>query len=125
MFTRPVLGLALAAGLTLLLAVTSMASPGPSTTAKSCGISRHEMTRLGATYVTSISVTRTTCSHGKSVVRAFQRCRKARGGHGRCHHAVLGYSCSERRGYEHGEFSSRVRCHKGRRHVNFTYTQFT
>jgi hypothetical protein len=109
------------------------AAPAPARTAHSaalhrCSIGQRETRTFGPTYVTSISVSRVTCRTGKSVVRAFQRCRKAHGGiRGRCPRttSVLGYHCSERRGGIKTQFSGKVTCVSGLRRVVHTYTQFT
>jgi hypothetical protein len=82
--------------------------------------------KLGATYVTSLKVTRVSCSSGKKVVKAYNACRRAHGGvKGRCSKKVLGYHCSETRKSIPTEFTATVGCKAGSRRVNFKYTQFT
>lgn len=81
---------------------------------------------LGPSYVTSLTVSGTSCTSGKRLVRAYYRCRKAAGGvKGRCTKPVLGYRCRESR---HGiaiQFDARVTCTAGKRKVVHTYTQNT
>lgn len=83
-----------------------------------CGYSTH----LGFSYV-KLYASGTTCSTGRSVVRAYRRCR---GGRlvGHCHHRVLGYACHPRLlDKSPYQFDAHVRCDRGRRHVVFTLTQ--
>lgn len=95
----------------------------PAAQAKSCQVSPSE--RFGVTYVTSLTVSGVTCARGKEIVRAFHKCRKARGGiKGRCP-KVLGYSCTERRTSNPAQFSSKATCTNGTRRVVHTYTQNT
>ncbi len=95
------------------------------TAAGTCSI-RGQERNFGPTYVTALSVSGTSCTTGKRVVRAFHRCRKAHGGiKGRCTTPVLGYRCSERRGGIATQFSGRVTCRRGGATVRHTYTQFT
>jgi hypothetical protein len=78
----------------------------------------------GTTYVTALSVRRTTCAAGKDLVRAFHACRPGKKGH--CRRRVLGYSCSERRfNVIRTQYDSRVTCKKGSRVVKHSYTQWT
>jgi hypothetical protein len=87
-----------------------------------CNISGQERS-FGTTYVTSITVKRTSCATGKAVVRAFHKCRK--GPRGRCHHRVKGFKCKERRSGIAVQFNSRVTCKRGGKVVKHTYTQNT
>jgi hypothetical protein len=81
---------------------------------------------MGASYVTSLHVTKTSCSTGKAVVRAFNACRHHSGGAaGHCHHKVKHYSCSEHRAGISVQYDSSVTCKRGARRVKFTYTQNT
>ena len=107
--------------LTLIL----LAAFPASASAASCKLSTSEQRRLGATYVTTLSVSRLSCSSGKRQVRAFHRCRNRNGGRdGRCAR-VDGWRCSERRSGIKTQFSGRVTCKRGSRTVRHTYTQFT
>ncbi len=80
---------------------------------------------FGPTYLLSLSVRSTSCRNGRRLVRAYYNCRKRNGGRdGRCRGA-LGYRCSERRfNKSRTSFDARVRCRKGGRRINHTYTQF-
>jgi len=91
---------------------------------RSCNV-QNDAGTYGVTYVTSLRVTNVTCARGKTVVRAFHKCRKANGGiKGRCPR-VLGYRCTENRTAIATQFSSRVVCTYGTRRVVHTYTQNT
>jgi hypothetical protein len=93
--------------------------------AKSCSIKGQERS-LGPSYVTSMSVSRTSCATGKSVVKAYHSCRFANGGkRGRCTRKVMGYACSEKRSGIKVQFNAKVTCKKGRARVNHSYTQNT
>ena len=110
----------------LLAAVpaTSSADGPGAQAAKSCGVGsgRH----LGPTYLLALGVSHTSCRNGKKLVRAYYACRKHHGGvKGHCG-GTLGYRCSERRfNKSRQSFDARVRCKKGGRRINHTYTQFT
>lgn len=114
--------------MTALFAAGSSASATPVATAsaKACDLSTHEQRHLGASYVTSLKVSGTTCAKGKAVVLAFQQCRKDAGGkNGKCTSKVSGYSCEENRydAVPGVQYNSRVKCEKGDRVVRHTYTQ--
>ena len=110
--------------LVLLAALALVAMPADALAAK-CSLATSEQRRLGATYVTTLSVTGLSCSAGKRQVRAFHRCRNRNGGRdGRCPR-VDGYRCSDRRSGIKTQFSGRVTCRRGSRTVKHTYTQFT
>jgi hypothetical protein len=91
--------------------------------AKSCNISGQQRS-LGASYVTSLSVRHTSCSNGKAVVRAYQKCRRAHGWKGKCRHRVKGYSC-KRHIQESSpvQYDAKVTCRNGGKRVTHTYTQ--
>jgi len=89
---------------------------------KRCGVGSGR--GYGTTYVTALSVRRTSCAAGKDVVRAFHACRP--GKRGRCHRRVLGYRCRERRFNKiRTQYDARVTCTKGARVVKHSYTQWT
>lgn len=95
--------------------------------ARGCSI-RGQQDNLGATYVTTLRVSGTTCSNGKKVVRAYHRCRRANGGaDGRCRSRVFGYKCSERRlnVLRNVSYDARVRCTKSGREIFHRYQQNT
>jgi hypothetical protein len=100
--------------------------PGAASAA-GCGLSQKEQNGgLGATYVTKLSVTGTSCADGKRVVRSFHSCRKASGGaKGRCAKRVRGLRCTEKRRSIPTQFNSEATCRAGSVAVRFTYTQFT
>jgi hypothetical protein len=107
-------------GLVLALALASV----PAASAKGCSVSSKPRA-YGPTYVTSLSVVRVTCAGGRDLVRAYDRCRRARGGaKGRCPR-VRRFRCSETRRSIATEFAAKVSCVRGARRVRFAYSQFT
>jgi hypothetical protein len=117
--------LVVAALAVLALVPAGSTAAGPSAhAAKGCGVGsgRH----LGPTYVLALSVSHTSCRNGKKLVRAYNTCRRHHGGRkGHCS-GTLGYRCSEKRFNKSSQsFDARVKCHKGGRRINHTYTQFT
>jgi hypothetical protein len=117
-----VVSAATVAVLALSAAGTAAGSP-QAHAAGGCHLSSHEQRHMGATYVTSLSVKHTSCSTGKSVVRAFNKCRKGPKGH--CHHRVKHFKCTEHRSGIRVQFNSSVNCKRGSKRVHFTYTQNT
>ena len=110
----------------VLCSATAAQASSPITRASSTCHLGKDGRRLGATYVTSLSVTRVSCSRGKRVVKAYNACRKAHGGvKGRCPRKVLGYRCSEHRQSIPTEITARVSCKAHSRRVRFNYEQFT
>jgi hypothetical protein len=121
--------------LTAALAVAALASiaigsAGASTvataSAHSCDLTTRQQRHLGASYVTSLKVTNTSCKKGKKVVKGFHECRVESGGpNGKCNADVLGYSCVEHRfdAVPHVQYNSRVTCTRGDKVVKHTYTQ--
>jgi hypothetical protein len=113
---RPILLVVVALGL-LLASV-------PAASASGCSVSTKPRA-YGPTYVTSLSVVRVSCADGKDLIRAYDRCRRARAGvRGRCPR-VHRFRCSERRRSISTEFSAKVSCARGARQVRFAYSQFT
>ena len=108
--------------LAALVAVVAWPAAAHGASARTCDIHGKER-KLGATYVTSLSVRHTSCSTGKAVVRAFNKCRKGPRGH--CHHRVKHFKCTEHRRGIAVQFNSTVNCTRGSRRVHFTYTQNT
>jgi hypothetical protein len=122
----PLLALTAAIGALAVLPAGAQAGAGPeAVAAKSCSLSGKTRS-LGPTYTTSLSVKRTSCAKGESLVKAYYGCRKRNGGKkGRCS-GVSGYSCSEKRSNViRTQFDASVTCKKGRKTVKHTYTQFT
>ena len=105
-------------------ASSAPASAGASAT---CRLSNHDQRGgLGPSYVTSLSVSATSCSTGVAVVKAYYRCRVRSGGvKGRCHSSVLGFHCSEQRTGISVQFDAKVTCSSGHRRVYHTYVQDT
>ena len=107
-----------ALGAVLLLALPATAP------ARGCSVKGKER-KLGATYVTAVSASGISCSGAFDVVKAFHRCRRARGGaDGRCPR-FNGYRCSESRTSSPTQYDSRATCRKGSRRVVQQYTQNT
>jgi hypothetical protein len=114
----------LTTALVLLIAVAALApsaSAGPVAHAsKTCSVG--DSRSYGTTYVTSISVSNTSCRNGKRLIRAYHACRPGKSG--KCP-SVKGYSCSEKRTTGKTQYDSRVTCRKGDKTVKHTYTQYT
>jgi hypothetical protein len=118
--------LAAASALVLFALVGAGGAAGSSPQAHAagkCHLSASEQRHLGASYVTSLSVRRTSCKTGKAVVRAYHKCRGS--ARGRCHHKVKRFSCKEHRSGISTQFDASVACKRGGKRVNFTYTQNT
>ena len=110
--------------LTVLAAVLALAALPSAALAKTCNV-QNDADSYGVTYVTSLTVKGVSCATGKTLVRAFHKCRKAHGGiKGRCS-SVNGWSCSEQRTNGPVQFSAKATCRKGGRRVVHTYTQNT
>jgi hypothetical protein len=94
--------------------------------AASCSIP-HGGEHLGPTYLTSLSVTATSCSTGLTVVREYHNCQLKHGGvKAKCTAKVDGFSCQEKRGPAIAtEFFSSVMCTSGAKHVSYKYSQFS
>jgi hypothetical protein len=115
-----------AIGLAALLAALAFAGAAPAASTTTCDV-RKDGRKLGTTYVTSLKVQHVSCARGKSVVKAFNACRRANGGlKGRCEKRVLGYRCTEKRGNSiPTQYSSKATCKSATRTVRFAYTQYT
>lgn len=118
--------LVLAVLLTGALATTGAgAEPGAAAAVsfKRCDISGQQ-TKLGASYVTSLKVSSVSCRKGKKVIKAYHRCRKAKGG-GVCGNPGKGFRCKEgkRVGVPDVQYSATVKCRKGKKRVKSAYTQ--
>jgi hypothetical protein len=102
-------------------------TPAPARASATCRLSSHDQRGgLGPSYVTSLSVSSTSCSTGIAVVKAYYRCRVRSGGpKGRCHSSVLGFHCSEQRTGIAVQFDAKVSCASGNRRVYHTYVQDT
>jgi hypothetical protein len=116
----------LATALGALLATLAFAGGAPAASTTTCDV-RKDGRKLGTTYVTSLKVQQVSCAKGKSVVKAFNACRRANGGlKGRCGKRVLGYRCTEKRGNSiPTQYSAKATCKNATRTVRFDYTQYT
>lgn len=120
--------------LSAIAVATLVQAPAPASSAPvrahasaTCRLSSHDQRGgLGPSYVTSLSVSSTSCSTGIAVVKAYYRCRVRSGGpKGSCHSSVLGFHCSEQRTGIAVQFDAKVSCASGHRRVNHTYVQDT
>ena len=123
------LGILLAA-IGLIAAIPATASAdGPSASAsRNCPMSADQQQNgfPPASYVTSIRVFNTSCRKGKSVIRAYHKCRQAHGGrNGRCPNRVQRFRCREgaRQSVPGVQYSAKVVCRRGARRIVSTYTQ--
>jgi hypothetical protein len=109
-----------------LLPTASSPAAGPARAAGACSIP-HKGEHLGPTYLTSLSVSGTSCTSGLTVVREYHNCQLKRGGvKGKCTSKVDGFLCSEKRGPSiPTEYYSSVSCQSGSKRVNYKYSQFT
>jgi hypothetical protein len=106
----------------LLIAAGAPATSGPRVhAARTCSVPRYP----GSGYFTSLTVTRTTCATGRRVALAYYRCRIKHGRAGRCHHAVLRFTCREIRMSIPTEIDARVTCRHLRQRIVHTYQQDT
>lgn len=117
----------LVASLLVLVAIPSAgtaASAPQVQAARSCRLSAHDQQHLGASYVTSLSVKKTSCKKGKAVVRAYHKCRRAHGWKGKCKHKVKGYRCKRHiRDSTRFQYDATVTCRRGAKRVTHSYTQ--
>jgi hypothetical protein len=76
-------------------------------------------------YVTALNVHGVSCATGVKLVKAYYDCRVRAGGpfNGRCHHAVLGFTCSEQRQGISFVYNATVTCRHGKSVVIHHYTQ--
>ncbi|MDX6606955.1 MAG: hypothetical protein QOD14_1495 [Solirubrobacterales bacterium] len=91
----------------------------------SCDINGKQQS-LGASYVTSIEVSKVSCAQGEKVVLAYHHCRLANGGAGgTCKSAVMGFTCTEgaRQSVPGVQYNATADCRKGDSEVKSTYTQ--
>jgi hypothetical protein len=107
------------------VAAASAGAGGPvAQAAKACSVS-HAPGKYGTTYLFSLHVSRLSCTGGKRLVKAFNRCRHRHGKAGHCAH-TLGYRCREHRFAKIStEYDSNTRCAKGRKVAAFHYEQYT
>ena len=128
---RTLLAISLATALLGATIASGAAADGPrasASAATACKLSTHDQRHLGASYVTSLKVEKTTCAKGKGVTLAFNKCRTAGGKpQGKCNHKVGHYTCAEKRydAVPGVQYSSKVTCTWGAKKIISTYTQNT
>lgn len=124
MMSRAALPSLMALAAVLALCAGAHAAPTASTAA-TCDVSK-DGRKLGATYVTSLSATKVSCTKAKKLVKSFNKCRRSHGGaDGRCA-SFSGYTCTETRKAIPTEFSAKASCKaSGGRRLKFSYSQFT
>ena len=117
---------ALAIGAAVALPAAPAAAKPTAVEASGCSIP-HGGEHLGPTYLTSLTVSGTSCGTGLAVVRAYHSCQLKHGGvKATCSTSVVGFRCREHRGPSiPSEFYSSVSCTSGSRHVSYKYSQFT
>jgi hypothetical protein len=118
--------LVVAAACASALTPTASGAGAPARAAGGCGIPNGGE-NLGPTYLTSLTVSDTTCAVGLKVVRAYHVCQVKHGGlTARCTAAVDGFRCKEKRGPSiPTEFYSSVSCTDHAQRVSYQYSQFT
>lgn len=124
--TRLIRAACLPATVALLAAAPSAATAV--TSLKRCSLTLTASQHLGATYVSNLKVQGVSCSAGKDVAKAFNKCRREKGVSGRCTHKVLKYGCTDTRPAAERiptQFNGHVKCTRGDRRVNFDYQQNT
>jgi hypothetical protein len=92
--------------------------------AAGCSV-RGKERKLGATYVTKISVSHVSCATAYKVIKSYHRCRHRHGAAGHCRR-TSGYRCSEKRTAAiKTQYDARATCRSGSRRITHNYTQFT
>jgi hypothetical protein len=128
--SKKTLSVGLLAVAVMLTGVIGVGSAGAAPTASAsvtltpCNISGKEKS-LGASYVTSLKVAGVSCAKGERTIKAYHRCRKARGG-AVCGSPGKGWSCKEgKRATVPGvQYNATVKCRKGAsKRVKSRYTQ--
>jgi hypothetical protein len=128
--------LTLALVLSLALAATAFAGCGgggddssndttATTALTDCNIDGKQQ-NLGASYVTTIQVSKVSCGQAEKVVVAYHACRNKNGGAGgTCDTAVAGFTCTEgpRQSVPNVQFNAVADCHKGDAEIKSSYTQ--
>ena len=125
---RPLIGISLAAALLAAAMIVAAAAPAAAHRATTCQLTTHDQRHLGASYVTSLKVSGTTCAKGKGITLTFNNCRTAAGKpQGKCNRKVGHYTCTEKRydAVPGVQYSSRVTCVWGSKRIWSTYTQNT
>jgi hypothetical protein len=108
----------------LVLVVALAAAPAASAAS---GCQKGKERKLGATYVTKVTVTGTDCAAALKVVKAFHTCRK-KSANGKCKSTVKGYKCTEKRPAAlkiPTQYTGDVTCKSGAKRVFQEYQQDT
>jgi hypothetical protein len=108
----------------LVLVVALAAAPAGSA---ATGCQKAKERKLGATYVTKVTVKGTDCATGLTVVKAFHSCRK-KSSTGKCKSTVKGYKCTEKRPAAETiptQYTGYVTCTSGAKRVVQEYQQNT
>lgn len=129
--SRKLLTIALAGLIVLGIATSAGAADSARTaiataSAKACNVVTDSTSFPPASYVTSLTVRHVSCSKGKSITRAYHRCRKAHGGAGgHCPIRVQKFKCREgkRLAVPGVQYNATVNCKRGKKRVVSTYTQ--
>jgi len=106
-------------GVSLLAAIVALSFAGGASAATTCKPPKYP----GSGYFTSLSVTKTSCSTGVKVAKAYYKCRVAHGVKGHCGKKVLGYTCHETRRSIATEIDAKVTCKRGSKRVVHSYQQ--
>jgi hypothetical protein len=108
----------------LLAALAAFSASAQAASTKSCGSAT--LPSLAGGYIYQLKVKGTSCSTGRKVQVAFQKCRLKHGVSGRCTAKVDGFSCKEsKRNVALDNFFSAVTCKKGSARVTYAYQQNT
>jgi hypothetical protein len=91
----------------------------------SCDINGKQQ-NLGASYVTTIEVSKVSCSQAEKVITAYHACRRQNGGAGgTCETPVMSFNCTEgpRQSVPGVQFNATVDCRSGVAEIKSDYTQ--
>ena len=115
----------LACGVALALTGAGATAAPVASAAANCSVGSGE--HDGPTYLTALSVSRTSCATGISVVKGYHACQLKHGGvKATCGATVDGFRCTEKRGPSiPTEFVSSVSCTDHSKRVVYRYEQFT
>jgi hypothetical protein len=102
-------------------------SSGSTSTAalSSCNINGKQQ-NLGASYVTTIEVSKVSCGQAEKIVVAYHACRRQNGGAGgTCETPVMSFNCTEgpRQSVPGVQFNATVDCRSGAAEIKSDYTQ--
>jgi hypothetical protein len=110
--------------LALALTASASASEPTASAAKTCKLTLNQQRHSGATYLVQLKVSRTSCSTGLKVEKAWQSCRRSTAGKTTCKKRVLGYRSKQTvLGSSKTQYDAKVVCKAGSKVVTFIYTQ--